>query len=364
VAQRKSGHVTLLDIAHACGFSVSTVSIVLSEAPLSRNVAASTRERIRAMARKLGYHPDAFARSLRSRRSHTIGILAYDLSDPFCIPIVRGIQVALRPSGYLPLLIDAHTERLLFDHYVRMVLERRAEGLIVIASWVFDENNLLADVKKNNVPVVIVGRDLTARGISSVLVDNETGGALAMRHLCELGHTRIAVIRGPEELFDSELRWTGIQRAAAEFGIRFDPSLVFQLPALVDPTSGFKGGVQFASQMLASRRPFTAVLAFDDLTALGVIRGLAVAGLRVPDDFSVMGFDDVMPASLATPEVTTIRQPLQAMGQQAGEWALKAIEARGRGRRSRARLLQASPELVARSSTSRPAKPGARRGMA
>ena len=93
MAQRKSGHVTLLDVARACGFSVSTVSIVLSEAPLSQNVAAATREQIRAMARQLGYHPDAFARSLRRRRSQTIGVLAYDLTDPFCIPIVRGIQV-------------------------------------------------------------------------------------------------------------------------------------------------------------------------------------------------------------------------------------------------------------------------------
>ena len=115
------------------------------------------------MAQKLGYHPDAFARSLRRRRSQTIGVLAYDLSDPFCIPIVRGIQAGLHPANYLPLLMDAQTQRRLFDSYLQMILERRAEGVIVIASWIFEETNLLADIEKNNVPIVIVGRDLTER---------------------------------------------------------------------------------------------------------------------------------------------------------------------------------------------------------
>ncbi|HEX4322113.1 MAG TPA: LacI family DNA-binding transcriptional regulator, partial [Acidobacteriaceae bacterium] len=198
---------TLLDVARACGLSVSTVSIVLSEAPLSQNVAVATRERVRAMARQLGYHPDAYARSLRRRRSQTVAVLAYDLSDPFCIPIVRGIQAGLGPADYVPMLMDAQTQRRLFDSYLKLVLERRAEGIIVIASWIFEETNLLADIEKNHVPIVILGRDLTGRRVSSILVDNEAGGALAMRHLSELGHRRIAVVRGPQELFDSEPRW-------------------------------------------------------------------------------------------------------------------------------------------------------------
>ncbi|HEY1900834.1 MAG TPA: LacI family DNA-binding transcriptional regulator [Terracidiphilus sp.] len=346
---------TLLDVARACGCSVSTVSIVLSEAPLSQNVAEKTRRQIRAMAQQLGYHPDAFARSLRRRRSQTIGVLAYDLSDPYCIPIVRGIQVGLQPGSYLPLLMDAQTQRGLFDNYLQMILERRAEGVIVIASWVFDETNLLSDVQKNNVPIVIVSRDLTERGVSSILVDNETGGALAMRHLQELGHRKIAVIRGPEEMFDSEPRWVGVQSAAAAAGIQFDPRLVFQLDNLVDPTSGFRGGLECASRMLASGRPFTAVLAFDDLTALGVIRGLLGAGLRVPEDCSVLGFDDVLPAEVATPGITTVRQPLREMGLLASEWVVDAIEARELKKEQKPRLHRASPELVVRMSSTAPA---------
>ena len=354
--QRRSGHVTLSDVARACGFSVSTVSIVLSEAPLSQNVAAATREQIRAMAQQLGYHPDAYARSLRRRRSQTIAVLAYDLSDPFCIPIVRGIQAGLHPASYLPLLMDAQTQRRLFDNYLKMVLERRAEGVIVIASWVFEETNLLADIEKNHVPIVILGRDLTGRKISSVLVDNEVGGALAMRHLASLGHRRIAVIRGPQELFDSEPRWAGIRQAAAEAGIRIDPRLVFQLPGLVDPISGFEGGMHFARQMLASGTPFTAVLAFDDLTALGVVRGLTDAGIQVPGDCSVLGFDDVLPAAVATPGMTTIRQPLKEMGLLAAEWVLRTVKAREKGIEKAPELHKAIPELVVRMSTAQPTR--------
>ena len=360
MAQRKSGHVTLQDIARACGFSVSTVSIVLSEAPLSQYVASTTRAQIRAMAQQLGYHPDAYARSLRRRRSQTIGVLAYDLSDPFCIPIVRGIQAALQPASYLPLLMDAQTQRGLFDSYLQMILERRAEGVIVIASWIFQEANLLSDIEKNHVPIVIVGRDLTERRISSVLVDNEAGGALAMRHLYELGHRRIAVIRGPEELFDSEPRWAGVQRFAANAGIALDPQLIFQLPGLTDPTSGFEGGLDFSRRMLASKRPFTAVLAFDDMTALGVVRGLTGAGLRIPEDCSVVGFDDVLPAAVATPAITTIRQPLNEMGILAAEWSLNAVESREHGNTRVPRLYKAQPELVVRGSSALNAKRRAR----
>jgi DNA-binding LacI/PurR family transcriptional regulator len=353
LGQRKSGHVTLLDIARTSGFSVSTVSIVLSEAPLSQNVSATTREHIRTIARQLGYHPDAYARSLRRRSTQTIGVLAFDLSDPFCTPILRGIQAGLRSADYLPLIVDAQAQRKLFDSSLHMILERRAEGVIVIASWVFEETNLLGDVKKNNVPVVIIGRDLSARGIDSILVDNEAGGAIAARHLKDLGHTRIAVIRGPQEMVDSAPRWAGIQRVAAEAGLEIDPNLVFQLPGLADPASGFQGGLAIAKKMLASDRAFTAVIAFDDLTALGVVRGLAEAGLRVPQDCSVMGFDDVLPAELATPSITTIRQPLKEMGCEAAERVVQAIR-RGGGKSERDRLHKPCPELVVRMSTASP----------
>jgi DNA-binding LacI/PurR family transcriptional regulator len=204
------------------------------------------------------------------------------------------------------------------------------------------------------VPIVIVSRDLTARGVSSVLIDNEAGGAMALRHLLELGHRRIAVIRGPEEMFDSEPRWAGVCRAASEDGIEFDPRLVLQLPSLVNPTSGFEGGQECARRMLATRCPFTAVLAFDDLTALGVVRALTSAGMRIPQDCSVVGFDEVLPAVVATPGMTTIRQPMKEMGLLAAQWVLEELEARELGVAQPARFYQAPPELVVRMSTAPP----------
>lgn len=352
MGQRKSGHVTLGDIARTSGFSVSTVSIVLSDAPLSQNVSEKTRTHIRGIARQLGYHPDAYARSLRRRSTQTIGIVAFDLSDPFCIPVMRGAQEGLHDAHYLPLMMDAQTERKLFDTYLNMILERRAEGVIVIASWVFEETNLLGDIRKNNVPILIVGRDLVERGITSILVDNEAGGALAMQHLIDLGHRQIAVVRGPQEMCDSEPRWTGIQAVARKSGIKIDPKLVFELPGLAGPTSGFEGGQRFAKDMLKSGRAFTAVLAFDDLTALGVVRGLSECGLRVPQDCSVMGFDDVLPAEVATPPITTVRQPLREMGLEAAQRVLRAIKSTAR--EGRAVLHKTAPELVIRQSTAPP----------
>ncbi|MFZ0632871.1 MAG: LacI family DNA-binding transcriptional regulator [Acidobacteriaceae bacterium] len=354
MARLERGHVTLSDVARACHLSVSTVSIVLSEAPLSRHVAEATRLRIRAMAVRLGYHPDVHARSLRRRRTQTVGVLAYDMSDPFCIPVVHGIEETLQAAQYFSLQVNAQTQRMLFDRYLRMLLERRAEGVIVIASWVFEETNLLADIEKNNVPIVIVGRDLTARRIPSVLVDNEAGGALAMRHLLDLGHRHIAVIRGPEEMFDSAPRWQGIQNAACAAGIKIDSRLTFQLPNQVDPRSGFEGGLRFAREMLASGLPLTGVLAFDDLTALGVVRGLSEAGLHVPADCSVLGFDDILPAAIATPGITTVRQPLHEMGLLAARSLLEALDQRGAARPRKARLHRLAPELVVRSSAAAP----------
>ncbi len=353
--QRKSGHVTLLDVARESGFSISTVSIVLAEAPLSQNVAEKTREHIRVVAQQLGYHPDAHARSLRRRSTQTIGVLAFDLSDPYCVPIMRGIQSGLHKVDYLPLVMDAQTRRKLFDEYLNLLLERRVEGVIVIASWVFEETNLLADVRKNNVPILIVGRDLSSRGIPSILVDNMAGGAMAMHHLIGLGHRRIAFIRGPKEMCDSELRWKGIRKVATEAGVALDPKLVFELPGLADPESGFKGGCQFSQQMIRSGRAFSAVLAFDDLTALGVVRGLTEAGIRVPAECSVMGFDDVLPAKVATPAITTIRQPLHEMGVQAAEHILQAIQKPGVAEKLKVLRMRSNPELIARESTQTPA---------
>ena len=347
----KSNHVTIVDVARTSGFSPSTVSIVLNEAPLSRYVAAKTKEHIRKTAKELGYRPDAFARSLRSRRSHTIGVLIFDISDPFCTLILQGIERALHPTAYLPIIMDAHNEQKQFEGYLEMLMERRVEGLIVVANWLFEEGGLLVNLKRNNLPTVVVGRDLSGDEILSVIVDNEAGGYAAMEHLYGLGHRKIAVIRGTEKLSDSNLRVEGIRRFAAEHDCELDDRRIRLLPEALDPTSGFEGGVSATGDLLRSGVEFTAILAFDDLTALGAVRALSRAGLSVPDDCSVIGFDDIPAAAFCTPAITTIRQPMEDMGRIGTEWVLGAVQGGEDGAAVVPTMQPLPPCLVVRDST-------------
>jgi LacI family transcriptional regulator len=353
VAQPKttSTHVTLLDVARESGFSASTVSIVLNEAPLSRHVAAKTKEHIRKTALAMGYHPDAFARSLRRRRSHTIGVLVFDISDPFCMSLLRGIEQTLYATPYLPIIMDANNRREQFERYLDLLLERRVEGVVVVANWLFSEIDPLAEIEKNHIPAVVVGRDLAARSIRSVVVDNEAGGYAAMEHLYRLGHRQIAILRGPEELDDSSRRWEGIQRFAADVSLEIDPGLTARLPSSLDPNSGFDGGLRLTTELIENGSNFSAILAFDDLTALGAIRALWKAGRRIPEDCSVIGFDDVPPAALNSPGITTIRQPMQEMGSLATRLVLEAISAPDAGAVDKKLLYPMDPVLVRRDST-------------
>jgi LacI family transcriptional regulator len=348
---------TLVDVAKASGFSASTVSIVLNEAALSRYVAAGTKERIRDVATKLGYRPDAFARSLRSRRSHTIGIMVSDISDPFCTLILQGIEKTLYSTTYLPIIMIAHNQGEQFERHLEMLMERQVEGLILVANWLFGEFDLLADMEKSQIPTVGVGRDLTESRVRSLQVDNEAGGWVAMRHLYELGHRKIVVLRGPSELADSDRRWLGIQSFAQSVGVALPAERVGQLAASAQATSGFDEGVRLTAEMIARGEEFSAVLAFDDLTALGAIRALRQAGRRVPEDCSVIGFDDVPHAAVNTPGLTTIRQPMEEMGGLAAQWVLDSLGGQERETAeelNESKLLNLFPPcLIVRDSTAR-----------
>lgn len=351
---QKSGRITLADIARESGFSPSTVSIVLNEAPLSRYLAEQTKDVIRATSKRMGYRPDAAARSLRSRRSHTIGIMVFDISDPFCTLILKGIQRTLQPTNYLPLIMDAHNEPKQFERYLQMMLERRLDGLIIIANWLFVDINMLVTLEQEQIPLVLIGRGNGS--MSSIAVDNEAGGFAAMKHLYDLGHRDIAVIRGPLQLDDSSKRWAGMERFAKGTGLAFSSSLIVNLPDASDPNSGFHEGYSLTRRLLSGRKHFTAIAAFDDLTAFGAMRALHEEGLRVPEDCSVIGFDDIPYASLISPSLTTVQQPMEEMGRMAVEYVLHGIDAVGRA----ASIVQAQrllpPRVAVRESTGRPAR--------
>src|ERR1700737_2992974 len=310
----KNVTVTMRDVAKASGFSPATVSIVLNNAPLARYIAATTKKRIEDTAKRMGYPAHVMARFLRSKRSNSIGVMLFDVTDPFCIPILRGIENGLYQASYMPIFADAHNQANRFERYMEMLLERHVEGLIVVANWLFVDIQLLADLTKREIPAVTIGWELPTNNISSIMVDNEIGARLALEHLFQLGHRKIAYIRGPKMLIDSAPRWRGIQKFAQSAGLEIDPALILQLPESLDPNSSFESGFRFAEELLQRRKKFTAMMAFDDLTAFGAIRALTKAGIKVPEQCSVTGFDDVALSSLSAPSLTTVRQPMEAMG--------------------------------------------------
>ena len=345
--------VTIRDVAKESGFSSTTVSIVLNNAPLSRYIPAATKKKIERAAQKLGYRPNQFARSLRSKRSHTVGVMVFDMTDPFCTLILRGIENTLYQASYLPILTDVHNEGSRFERYLEMLLDRRIEALIVIANWVFLDINLLADLEKSSIPTAMIGCELKTDSISSVIVDNELGGYLALEHLHSLGHRKIAIIRGPKALTDSSPRWRGIRNFAKESGLELDTRLITDMPESRDPTSSFESGYKLTEDLLRQKRSFTAMLAFDDMSAFGAIRALNRAGIRVPEQCSVIGFDDVATSAIYTPSLTTVRQPMETMGASAEGVVLDGINAVLEKREATPSHRKVSPELVVRESTRR-----------
>jgi LacI family transcriptional regulator, galactose operon repressor len=347
----KGSMVTIREVAKESGFSSTTVSIVLNNAPLARYIPAATKKRIEKAAKKLGYRPNLFARSLRSKRSHTVGVMVFDMTDPYCTLVLRGIENSLYQSSYLPILTDVHNERSRFERYLEMLLDRRVEALIVLANWLFVNIDVLADLEKSSIPTVMIGQELQTDSVSSVIVDNEVGAYSAIEHLYLLGHRKIAIIRGPKTLGDSVPRWKGIKSFAKASGLDLDPQLVLDLPESRDPISSFEAGYKLTEELIKRRRPFTALMAFDDMTAFGAIRALAKAGLRVPEHCSVIGFDDVAASALYTPSLTTVRQPMEAMGAMAVSIMEDGINAVLEKREVSAAHRKLAPELAVREST-------------
>jgi DNA-binding LacI/PurR family transcriptional regulator len=350
-AQNRRGLVTMRDIARATGFSPATVSIVLNNAPLARYIASATKKKIEETAKRLGYRPNAMARFLRSKRSQSIGVMLTDVTDPFCTPILRGIENALYPLAYLPIFADAHNQRERFERYLEMLLERHVDGLIVVANWLLVDIHVLADLNKAEVPTVTIGWEIPGNRVSFAMVDNEAGGRMALEHLYQLGHRRIAIILGPKRLIDSAPRWRGIQKFAQSVKLEIDSSMVTRLPDVFDANASFEQGYRLTEELLQKKKKFTALLAFDDLTALGAIRALTKAGISVPEQCSVIGFDDVAISALSVPSLTTVRQPLEIMGSAAVNIVMEAIKAGHENRDWSVVAQKLHAELVIRDST-------------
>jgi LacI family transcriptional regulator len=337
--------VTLRDLALHLELSPASVSLVLNQAPGAAAIPAATQARIREAALAFNYRPNTLARSLRRRRSLTVGVLVPEISEGYATLVLRGIEDRLLQEGYLYFVASHRHRDDLIAEYTRLFVDRAVEGLICVDT---------PSTASPGVPVVAVSGHSRVAGLTNIRLNHERAASAALSHLRGLGHRHIAVIRGQPFSSDSAVRWRTIRDAARRMGLPLDPRLCVQLEG-DRPLAAL--GHDAVGRLLDCGRRFTAILAFNDLSAFGAIRALGDAGLRVPEDVSVVGVDDIQGAASHNPPLTTVRQPLQRMGQLAAETLVARIVAGPRTRAARAILVE--PELIVRASTA-PARGGRR----
>jgi len=313
---------------------------VLNDSPSARSIPQETKNRIHAAAKELNYRPNFFARTLRNKRTYTIGVIAEEIGDSYSSPIISGIEQYLRKRDYFFLTVVHRHDPILLTRYSQLLSERGVEGIITVDTTVQDAPML---------PTVAVAGHKRLRGVTNIILDHEHAAVLALTHLKDLRHERIAFMKGNPISSDAKDRWDAICRVAVQIGVNIDPELTVQLD-VDDPTP--KLGYPFAQELLARRKPFTALFAYNDISAIGAIRAIQEQGLRVPQDISVMGFDDIPGAAYHTPSLTTVRQPLNRMGEVAAQALLERIE----GKKEYPPEIAIEPELVVRESTA--AAPG------
>jgi DNA-binding LacI/PurR family transcriptional regulator len=332
---RPSGPVSLKTLAAYLNLDPTTVSVVLNQVP-GRSIPEATRERIRKAALKFNYQPSFLARSLRNRRTMTIGILVPVLADGYHAEVMTGIGDSLLEEKYFYFIAHHRHRADLIEQYPRMLISRGAEGLITI------DTNL---VDKLPLPVVAIAGHQRVSGVTNVVLDHHRAAELSLRHLYDLGHRTVAFMRGQPYSSDSEARWEGIVQVAYDLGLSIRPELTIQLEKdLTSPELGYP----VVKQLLAHHRSFTAFLSFNDIAAIGAIRALHDVGLRVPQDVSVVGFDDIKEAAFQTPSLTTIRQPLHQMGALAVRSLLQQLNSSNGNSLPQ---IAVEPELIIREST-------------
>ncbi len=340
------GHVNLRMLAEHLELSQTTVSLVLNNSPSAKSIPLETRTRVIEAAERLNYRPNYFARSLRQSRSMSVGVLAPDLSEGYFTRVMSGVVEELSHAHYFFFTACHDWKRELIEQYPRMLVERAVDGFLLL--------NTQADNIDVPVPVVAISAHIPLQNVTNIVLDHHSAVEKALIHLYELGHRDIAFMRGPRAIPDSEFRWESIQTVAREMGLRINPAHVIRIDAAgwsmktgyhpMAPEIGYKP----MQALLEKSRDFTAIFCFNDIAAIGAIRALRDAGLSVPSDVSVVGFDDILSAAYSTPSLTTVRQPLFEMGKRGAEVLLDRIA--NREKEYPAEIVVA-PELVVREST-------------
>ncbi len=339
LSQNPERRASLATLSAHLGLSAAAISRVLNGAPAARSIPQITQDRIFEAARTLNYRPNVLARSLRRGHSMTLGVLVPEIAEGYTALVLSGLEGGLQQAGYFYLLISHHHSLEVIERSLTTLSERAVDGLVAI------DTTLPALLP---LPAVTISCPDSHEAVTNIVLNHQRAADLAIAHLANLGHQQIAIIKGQTFSSDTKPRWKAVQAAAAAHGLCLDPRLVTQLEG---DTPTHEPGYIAAQKLLASAVPFTALFAFNDISAIGAIRALREAGLRIPEDVSVIGFDDIQSAAFQNPALTTVRQPLRDMGTLAAE----IITTRIRERQAAAPLatVQVDPELVVRESVAR-----------
>ena len=335
---------TLKDVGRHLGLSPATVSLVLNQAPGAESIPAETQQRVLAAARELDYRPNLLARSLRSRHTFSIGVLVPEISAGYNTGVLSGVENHLLDEGYHFLLASHRFDGHLIAENLSLLRDRLVEGFILV-------NTRLSQAPDQ--PTVCIAGQQRLPGLVNVVIDHDRAASLALTHLAELGHQRIAVLKGHPWSADTAVRWRSIERAARALGLEIPPELTLQSG---DPGSNgdhssseidYQEGYLDGKRLLETGADFSAFFAFNDVSAIGAMKAFADAGIGVPGDVSVVGFDDIDSAAFHSPALTTVRQPLQEMGETAGRLLLEWLA----GRKPPENEVTIEPELIVREST-------------
>jgi len=337
-ARKPSGQsISLKSLAEYVGLSKAAVSFVINGSPAAKSIPQCTQEFIREAPRELNYRPNHLARSLRQQRSYTIGVVVPEISEGYAALVMSGIEDHLLQEGYFYFVVSHRHREELIKEYPHLLQQRAVEGLIAVDTPLSEGTQ---------VPLVAVSGHRDVPGVTNIILNHSRAAALALEHLTKRGHRRMAFIKGQEFSSDTAVRWDSIREAAAELGIEIKDRLVAQLEG---ESSSPELGYLVTRKLLASSEPFTALFAFNDISAIGAIQALREAGRRIPEDVSVVGFDDIQSAAFQNPGLTTVKQPLRQMGVLAAETVLQRINASAKQPYPKEIIVE--PDFIVRGST-------------
>ena len=328
--------VNLKVLAEYLDLSPATISLVLNNAPGAKSISPATRDRVLAGAKRLNYRPNPIARSLRTRQTFTVGIIVPEFSEGYFTMVMNGVEQCLMQGGYLHFVMCHQGRPDLIDECPRLLMKRSVDGFLLVNTSLNEPVNQ---------PVVSISGHKRTPGVTNVVLDHERSAILALKHLYDLGHRRIAFMKGQRHALDSETRWESIASIATKIGITIIPELCVYLEANSwSPELGYP----VVAELLRRTRDFTAIFCFNDIAAIGAMRALEDAGLSCPGDISVVGFDDIASAMYYRPSLTTVRQPLRRMGETAAQLLLRRIQ---NPAEAYPETVTFEPELMVREST-------------